>query len=355
MAVELIVRFDYGSIVPWVRLVDDRWRAVAGPEGLELSTPVRLHGHRKTSAARVHRRGGRAGAVHPRLVSVERTATGSPRTPRPSSTTRPRTGDRWSARCQYSGEWREPVLRSLLTLEALTFEPTGGIVAAPTTSLPETIGGIAQLGLPLLLGARRHAHARGVSHRRLPARGAAVARVAAARRGRRSRSRCRRCTASPANGGSPSSSSTWLPGYEGSRAGPHRQRRALATATRRVRRAARRVVAGDARGHAAEREHVGRSRNCCSTCWRIAGASPTRASGKCAVRVGTSPTRRCCAGSRSIVRSRWSSTPATKVPPIGGARFATRSTPRCATRDTTPSSARSPSASGSRSSTRRLS
>jgi GH15 family glucan-1,4-alpha-glucosidase len=49
--------------------------------------------------------------------------------------------ERWSARCNYSGAWREPVLRSLLTLEALTFEPTGGIVAAPTTSLPESIGG----------------------------------------------------------------------------------------------------------------------------------------------------------------------------------------------------------------------
>ena len=91
---------------------------------------------------------------------------------------------RWSARCEYSGEWREPVLRSLLTLEALTFEATGGIVAAPTTSLPETHRRHAQLGLPLLLGARRDADARSVAHRRLPARGAALARVAPARRGR---------------------------------------------------------------------------------------------------------------------------------------------------------------------------
>ena len=51
MAVELIVRFDYGSIVPWVRTVDERWRAIAGPDGLELFTPVRLHGHGPTSSA----------------------------------------------------------------------------------------------------------------------------------------------------------------------------------------------------------------------------------------------------------------------------------------------------------------
>jgi GH15 family glucan-1,4-alpha-glucosidase len=140
MAVELIVRFDYGSIVPWVRRVDDRWRAIAGPEGLELCTPLRLHGRDLTSAAEFTIAAGEQvpfvlgwfPSHEPRLVPddaaalIEHTTT---------------TWAHWSARCEYSGEWREPVLRSLMTLEALTFEATGGIAAAPTTSLPEMPGG----------------------------------------------------------------------------------------------------------------------------------------------------------------------------------------------------------------------
>jgi GH15 family glucan-1,4-alpha-glucosidase len=140
MAAELIVRFDYGSIVPWVRRVDDRWRAIAGPDGLELCSPIRMQGRDLTSAAEFTVAAGEQvpfvlgwfPSHEPRRVPedaralVEHTTT---------------TWTNWSARCVYEGEWREPVLRSLLTLEALTFEPTGGIVAAPTTSLPETIGG----------------------------------------------------------------------------------------------------------------------------------------------------------------------------------------------------------------------
>ena len=64
----------------------------------------------------------------------------------------------WSERCNAGGEWRDVVTRSLITLKALTYGPTGGIVAAPTTSLPEQAGRRAQLGLPLLLAARRDAH-----------------------------------------------------------------------------------------------------------------------------------------------------------------------------------------------------
>jgi GH15 family glucan-1,4-alpha-glucosidase len=140
IAVELIVRFDYGSIVPWVRRVDDRWLAVAGPDGLELSSPIRLEGRDLTSAAEFTiARGEQVPFVlgwypshEPRRVPDDARALVEHTTTEWAN---------WSARCEYEGEWREPVLRSLITLEALTFEPTGGIVAAPTTSSPETIGG----------------------------------------------------------------------------------------------------------------------------------------------------------------------------------------------------------------------
>ncbi len=140
MAVELIVRFDYGSIVPWVTRVDGRWRAIGGPEGVEVFTPIHLHGRQKTSAAEFSVAAGEQvpfvlgwfPSEEPRRVPDDAAALIDDTTAHWS---------RWSARCEYSGEWREPVLRSLITLEALTFEATGGIVAAPTTSLPETIGG----------------------------------------------------------------------------------------------------------------------------------------------------------------------------------------------------------------------
>jgi GH15 family glucan-1,4-alpha-glucosidase len=140
MTVELVVRFDYGSIVPWVRQVVGRWRAIAGPDGLELFTPVRLHGHGVTSSAEFTVAAGEQvpfvlgwfPSSEPELIPDDAVGVIDDTTAH---------WQRWSDRCTYTGEWREPVLRSLLTLEALTFEPTGGIVAAPTTSLPESLGG----------------------------------------------------------------------------------------------------------------------------------------------------------------------------------------------------------------------
>jgi GH15 family glucan-1,4-alpha-glucosidase len=140
MRVELVVRFDYGSIVPWVRRVDGRWRAVAGPDGLELYSPIRLRGRDHTSTARFTV--GR-GELVPFVLGWFPTDDPQPVSPdaRGLVDFTTQAWSAWSARCTYSGEWREPVLRSLLTLEALTFAPTGGVVAAPTTSLPEVIGG----------------------------------------------------------------------------------------------------------------------------------------------------------------------------------------------------------------------
>ena len=140
MRLELVVRFDYGSIVPWVRMLDGVWTAIGGPDGLQLYTPIAVRGEDfKTVAEFTVRRHDRVPFVlawfpshHPGPV------------PRSASSLVTRTNKHWrnwSARCGYTGQWREPVLRSLLTLEALTYNPTGGIVAAPTTSLPETLGG----------------------------------------------------------------------------------------------------------------------------------------------------------------------------------------------------------------------
>ena len=93
----------------------------------------------------------------------------------------------------------------------MTHELTGALVAAPTTSLPEDIGGVAQLGLPLLLAARLGAHARGAAGGRLHRRGPRVPRLRLPRRVGRPRGACRSCTASGASGASPSSSCRTCP------------------------------------------------------------------------------------------------------------------------------------------------
>ncbi|MDQ1467056.1 MAG: hypothetical protein QOH10_1471, partial [Actinomycetota bacterium] len=140
MRAELVVRFDFGSIVPWVRTVDGVWSAIGGPDGLAMRTSVDLRGEDlKTVGEFTVARRQQFSFVLGWFPSHE---------PGPVPRNAPALVARttkywrnWSARCTYAGKWREPVLRSLLTLESLTFMPTGGIVAAPTTSLPETLGG----------------------------------------------------------------------------------------------------------------------------------------------------------------------------------------------------------------------
>lgn len=141
MQMELIVRFDYGSIIPWVRRVDDLWTATAGPDSLSLRTPVTLEGVDFTTRADFSvTPGDRVPFVLTWAPSHQ-----APRTLPDPFNALDETLEWWSEWAKgfnYEGPWKEQVLRSAITLKALTFAPTGGIVAAATTSLPEKLGGV---------------------------------------------------------------------------------------------------------------------------------------------------------------------------------------------------------------------
>ncbi|MFJ8677036.1 glycoside hydrolase family 15 protein [Streptomyces sp. NPDC093589] len=139
----LRLRFDYGRVVPWVRHSDDCRVAVAGPDSVWLSTP----GESTTYGKDFSTRSDFTVSEGERVAFVL--------TWHPSHEPRPRPIDPfqtledglrdwhdWAARCRYDGPHRDAVIRSLITLKALTYAPTGGIVAAPTTSLPEELGGV---------------------------------------------------------------------------------------------------------------------------------------------------------------------------------------------------------------------
>jgi GH15 family glucan-1,4-alpha-glucosidase len=141
MRTRLSPRFDYGRLIPSLGRVDRGVTAVAGPDALRLSTPVDLRTDAATASATFTVSSG--DRVPFRLVWY------------PSHRTPPEPGDsvdmvarteawwrEWSGRCRYEGPYRDDLLRSLITLKALTYSPTGAIVAALTTSLPEEIGGV---------------------------------------------------------------------------------------------------------------------------------------------------------------------------------------------------------------------
>jgi GH15 family glucan-1,4-alpha-glucosidase len=138
---ELILRFDFGRSVPWVtRLADGALSAVAGPHFVVLRTPVALRGRDLTTVGTFTVA---AGETVPFVMS-HGASYRSPPAPIDAEAALAATTGSWRAwleRCPDLGEWTAPVKRSLLTLKALTYEPTGGIVAAPTTSLPERPGG----------------------------------------------------------------------------------------------------------------------------------------------------------------------------------------------------------------------
>jgi GH15 family glucan-1,4-alpha-glucosidase len=140
MEMKLTIRFGYGQIVPWVRRVDGTLHAIAGPDGISLWTPVSCKGQDFSTIAEFTVWEGQ---------QIPFSLTWFPANEEP-----PRPVDAayaiqdtelwwtdWVSQCTYEGDYREAVVRSLITLKALTYEPTGGIVAAATTSLPETLGG----------------------------------------------------------------------------------------------------------------------------------------------------------------------------------------------------------------------
>jgi GH15 family glucan-1,4-alpha-glucosidase len=142
MRMELVVRFDYGSIIPWVQRKDEALVAVAGPDGVCLRSPVHSHGERLTTVAEFAvSAGDRVPFVltwfpshhpeHPAPIDADEAL---------ESTTE--FWREWCSRSEYDGEYRDAVQRSLIVLKALTYAPTGGIVAAATTSLPERLGGV---------------------------------------------------------------------------------------------------------------------------------------------------------------------------------------------------------------------
>ena len=140
LAMALSLRFDYGRTVPWVTATEDGIRAVAGPGVAVLHCSVPVHGeHLHTEANFTLNEGqrvwftltyGESFVPDPEPIDAEQALEDTEQF-----------WTRWICKLQYDGEYRHPVERSLITLKAMTFRPTGGLVAAMTTSLPEAIGG----------------------------------------------------------------------------------------------------------------------------------------------------------------------------------------------------------------------
>jgi GH15 family glucan-1,4-alpha-glucosidase len=141
MRTELIIRFDYGALVPWMmRLDDGTLRAVAGPDMVVMRTPAPLTGKDRTHIGEFDVQ---AGDIVPFVLTY-----GPSHSPPPEPIDPLKALEEceafwrdWAGRCNPTDEWAEPVIRSLITLKALTYRPSGGIVAAVTTSLPEELGG----------------------------------------------------------------------------------------------------------------------------------------------------------------------------------------------------------------------
>ncbi|MCL8489170.1 MULTISPECIES: glycoside hydrolase family 15 protein [Bradyrhizobium] len=142
MRMDLIIRFGFGVEIPWVRRTEDRSAlfAVCGPDMAVLHTPVETRGESMTTVAEFEVT---AGDTIPFVLTYGPSHLPPPKAIDPEQALADTEAfwTDWSSRCSYRGDHRDLVMRSLITLKALTYAPTGGIVAAPTTSLPEKLGG----------------------------------------------------------------------------------------------------------------------------------------------------------------------------------------------------------------------
>ncbi len=142
MRMELVIRFDYGRIVPWVRRLEDDTRiAIAGPDAIAFRTPVPLRGENMSTVAEFT---AQPGERVPFVLTWFQSHLEPPRAITPEHAYHDTCSfwGEWLHTCSYTGRYAEAVFRSLTVLKAMMYGPTGGIVAAPTTSLPEQIGGV---------------------------------------------------------------------------------------------------------------------------------------------------------------------------------------------------------------------
>lgn len=142
MRMDLAIRFDYGNVVPWMRRSDDGLIAVAGPDTVCLTSPVTMRGENLTTVAEFEVSAGEK-------VPFVLTHVASHLLPDAARSEAMRAlgktisfWQNWIDQCSYRGQWSDAVRRAVITLKALTYAPTGGIVAAATTSLPECLGGV---------------------------------------------------------------------------------------------------------------------------------------------------------------------------------------------------------------------
>jgi len=141
LQMELIIRFDYGNVVPWVRKCHGGLEAIAGPDGLILRTPIETRGKDLTTVAELEvKKGDRIPFVLTWFASHET----PPKKVNAEGALRDteKFWSKWTKQCHRETPWEEALVRSLVVLKGLTYAPTGGLVAAATTSLPEEIGSV---------------------------------------------------------------------------------------------------------------------------------------------------------------------------------------------------------------------